>query len=249
MATIKRWRATRPASIAAAYVEAIYWHAYGWSASGAAWSTTASKEDLDVFVERLTRARDVLTVVHQLRPACGAPDALYVRVLADLRVPEAQVRAVFDASVRAYPEYLGLYYAMAHYYEPRNGGSAEAYEQFARGAVLLATAFDGAGLYPRIYEKVDYHGGGLPLKSEGIGPPDWEALRSGYESLIRRYPSSMVIVANYASVACRSHDSLLYRSLRSRIVGYEKDAYRSTSGNLQVDICDKRHDWQPGGGS
>lgn len=115
--------------------------------------------------------------------------------------------------------------------------------------VLQSSASEGVGLYARLYQLVDYQDGGLPFPGDADGPPDWETLKSRYESLMRRYPSSMGIVADFASVACRSPDSLLYRSLRSRIVGNEKDAYRSTGGNFQVDICDRRHHWQASGGA
>jgi uncharacterized protein DUF4034 len=45
----------------------------------------------------------------------------------------------------------------------------------------------------------------------------------------------------YAGVACRSTDGELYRSLRSKIAGYEHTAEMLDP----VDVCDRRHKWTP----
>ena len=237
---INTWQQARPASVAARFVEAVYWRAYAWRARGRGYSREVSKEGWELFRERMNRSKEVLEPLLGSDPGCPAPYALMIEVLTDIGAPAASVRSIFDEGVRKFPEYHGMYFAMARYYEPKWGGSLSQYERFADEATKLTSAFEGAGMYSRIYWLVD-NPAGVPFDGLETKPPRWMKLKSGFEDLMRRYPSSLHNLAQFTSVACRSEDSALYRTLRAKLVGYESQMQTGDA----IDVCDRRHHWTP----
>ncbi len=235
---LKAWQQSRPDSGAALYAEAIYWRAYAWNARGEGYAKDVSKEGWELYRERLTKAKAILTKLQASDSGCAAPYALIIGVLIDLSASDRQLRPVFFEAVRRYPEYHPIYLAMARRYEPKWGGSRAAYETFADEAAKLTRSFEGMGMYARVYWFVDYHEG-IPFDIHAGRPPVWKKLRAGYEDLVRLYPSSLHILGKFADVACRSNDSDLYRALRSKIVGYESAAKMLDP----IDACDRRHKW------
>lgn len=240
LAVIQAWQQARPQSNAALYAEAIYWRAYAWKARGGGYADTVAKEGWELFRERLNKAKDILTRLHESGAQCAAPYALTLSVLTDTGASETELAAVFERGVREYPEYHNIYFAMARHYEPKWGGSAEQYERFARKTATRTKDFEGMGMYARLYWLVDTRKD-IPFVNDTAQAPYWSALQAGYEDLMRLYPSSMHNLGKYAGVACRSTDGALYRSLRSKIVGYESSAQMLDP----IDVCDRRHKWTP----
>lgn len=238
--TIRSWQKARPHSTAALYAEAVYWRAYAWKARGGGYAGTVSAEGWELFRERLAKARQALTTLHERGARCAAPYALTLGVLTDLGAPEQMLTAVFDEAVREHREYHNIYFAMARHYEPRWGGSVEQYERFASEVAEQTRSFEGMGLYARLYWLVDSRRN-MPFTNEPGRAPYWGKLKAGYEDLMRLYPSSMHNLGKYAGVACRSDESELYRKLRSHIAGYEHGAEMLDP----VDVCDRRHKWAP----
>jgi uncharacterized protein DUF4034 len=240
LTVIQTWQQSRPWSKAALYAEAIYWRAYAWKARGGGYAHSVSKEGWELFRERLAKSKDILAALQAGGSECAAPYALTLSVLTDLGAREEQLAAVFTGAVREYPEYHNIYFAMARHYEPKWGGSAEQYGSFADQVAEQTKGFEGMGLYARLYWLVDNRRG-IPFTNDPSRAPDWRKLQAGYEDLMRLYPSSMHNLGKYAGVACRSTDGELYRSLRSKIAGYEHTAEMLDP----VDVCDRRHKWTP----
>jgi hypothetical protein len=238
--TIQAWQQARPDSKAAPYAEAIYWRSYAWKARGSGYANTVAKEGWELFRERLDKAKDILTRLHASGAQCAAPYALTLSVLTDTGASETELAAVFERGVREYPEYHDIYFAMARHYEPKWGGSVEQYEHFARTTANRTKDFEGMGMYARLYWLVDTRKD-IPFANDSAQAPYWSALHAGYEDLMRLYPSSMHNLGKYAGVACRSTDGALYRSLRSKIAGYESAAQMLDP----IDVCDRRHNWTP----
>jgi hypothetical protein len=237
---IERWQRARPQSRAALYAEAVYWRARAWDARGGGYAGSVSKEGWELFHERLIRSKEALLKLQARGFGCAAPYALAISLLTDLGAPEEELAALYKEGMQRYPEYHNLYFAMARHYEPRWGGSPEEYEAFANQAAEQTRAFEGMGMYARLYWLVDRRRN-MPFVNEEAGPPYWKKLRAGYEDLVRLYPSSMHNLGKYAGVACRSKDGELYRALRARIAGYEQSAEMLDP----IDVCDRRHDWKP----
>jgi len=238
---IQAWQQARPGSNAALYAEAIYWHAYAWKARGGGYADTVAKEGWELFRERLEKSVEILSQLRARGRGCAAPYALTLSVMTDQGAPESKLAAVFQEGIREHPEYHNIYFAMARHYEPKWGGSAARYERFALQAAKQTQAFEGMGMYARLYWLVDTRRGGIPFTDDPVQPPQWSKLQAGYEDLMRLYPSSMHNLGKYAGVACRSSDGALYRSLRSKIAGYEGSAAMLDP----IDVCDRRHKWTP----
>jgi len=238
--TIQAWQQARPESKAAPYAEAVYWRAYAWKARGSGYANTVSKEGWELFRERMAKAKDILTTLHERGAQCAAPYPLTLSVLTEMGASETELAAVFERGVREYPEYHNIYFAMARHYEPKWGGSLEQYERFARETAERTKSFEGMGMYARLYWLVDTRHG-IPFGSDDAQPPYWSKLHAGYEDLMRLYPSSMHNLGKYADVACRSSDGELYRTLRSKIAGYEDSAKMLDP----IDVCYRRHKWTP----
>jgi len=235
---INRWQRAHPTSEAALYAEAVYWHTYAWNARGTAYARSVSKEAWEIFRERLLSSRKVLDSLRTKASNCPAPYATLLSVATDMGARESELRAIFAEGLRLTTEYHQIYFEMARHYQPKWGGTVAAYEKFALEAADNSRRFEGMGMYSRIYWIVDDEGG-LPFRDGNQLPPYWKPLRQGYEDLVRLYPSSLHNLGKFAGVACRSTDGALYRTLRSKISGYEASAQMFDS----IDVCDRRHKW------
>lgn len=239
LAVIQSWQQAAPTSSAARFAEAIYWHTYAWKARGHGYGSTVSKEGWEIFRERLTKAQAILEAMPTGEAGCAAPEALRLYVLTELG-RKAELAPVYDRASRRFPEYHGIYFAMARHLEPKWGGSAAQYEAFADRVAKQTKDFEGMGMYARLYWIVD-NNSGLPFLNDPLRAPAWNKLKAGYEDLMRLYPSSMHNLGKFTDVACRSTDGELYRKLRTRLAGYEH-----TVDMLDpVDVCDRRHQWAP----
>lgn len=238
--TIKEWQKTHPKSEAAKYAEAIYWRSYAWSARGSGYSSTVSKEGWELFYERLNKAKEILGTLIKSPPVCPAPYPLALSLLTELGATESQLRDIYIEGTSRFPEYHNIYFSMSKHYQPKWGGSIEKYDTFAKQVAEQTKKFEGMGMYARLYWLVDSTDG-IPFYENSGSPPEWNKLHTGYEDLIRKYPSSMHNLGKYTDVVCRTSESKLYRELRTKINGYEPTAEMVDP----IDVCDKRHQWLP----
>lgn len=239
LVTIKAWQQASPKSAAAMYAEAIYWHHYAWKARGGGYASTVSSEGWQLFRDRLAKAEAALDAPQLAGTQCPAPDTERIELMIDQGADETRLASVYTEAVRKYPEYHPLYFSMARQYQPKWGGSAAQYETFASGVAKLTKNFEGMGMYARLYWLVDYNSG-LPFRNQPQTAPYWDKLRAGFDDLMRLYPSSIHNLGKYADVACRSTDGALYRTLRTKLEGYEEETHMSDP----VDVCDLRHHWK-----
>jgi hypothetical protein len=237
---IQAWQKERAGSEAAWVAEAVYWQSYAWRARGTGYADTVSQDAWELFKERLNKSKAILSRIHSSNSSCPAPYAMTITVLLELGAPRKLIQAVYEEGAKRFPQYHGIYFAMARTYEPKWGGSAEEYEKFANDAARATKDFEGGAMYSRIYWLVD-NNQGIPFRAESPAPPRWQSLKAGYQDLMRLYPASMNNLTKFTDVTCRSHDSELYRTLRSRIVGNEDAVFIVDS----IDVCDRRHHWAP----
>ncbi len=241
LAMLQAWRQESPQSEAAAYAEAIYWRTYAWKSRGAGYASTVSKEGWDIFRERLAKAKEALVGSRAQGHRCAAPYAFDLYLMKEMGATEDEVKAAYADAARKFPEYHNIHFAMARVYEPKWGGSAAQYERFATQVAEQTKSFEGMGMYARLYWAVDRRND-LPFLNQPGQAPHWAKLKAGYDDLMRLYPSSMHNLGKYAGVACRSTDSELYRSLRTKLDGHEHEAEMLDP----VDVCDRRHQWVAG---
>jgi len=236
---IKQWQNARPASMAAKFAEARYWHTYAWHARGSGVASQVTKEGWELFRERLAKATAVLD---ELQPLAKRIPAWYTQKI-QLAIDSGNdklARATFDEGIAQHRQFYPLYLVMARTYQAKWGGSDEKLEQFADEAVKLAKGFEGRGMYSRIFWAMDVMYG-TPFISENNPVPNWKKLNAGFADLLKYYPKGDNILNQYASVACRSNDSKLYRKLRTQLGSYLDE---SSFTLMTVDVCDRRHKWK-----
>lgn len=238
LASIKKWQTTRPGSSAAIFAEAIYWQRAAWHARGGGYAQTVTPEGWAMFKERLDKSH---ACMEKLRPIAKRFPAWYAFKIS-LAIDQDQreeMRAVFEEGAAVHPAFYPIYMEMSRSYEPKWGGDAASFEQFARETVKLAKGFEGRGLYARMFWSADT-AHSLPLMGPDSQVPSWTALNAGFADLMQRYPDNHNILNRYASYACRANDGALYRKLRTRLGDYLDEAHFEI---VPVDVCDRRFKW------
>jgi hypothetical protein len=102
-------------------------------------------------------------ILEQIRDGSGTHRSWYplkINVLNDRGASLRDIRKEFLAGVQRFPQDHEIFFAMARSYEPKWGGSKQAYEAFALESAEIAKNFEGIGTYSRLYWLVDYADGG-----------------------------------------------------------------------------------------
>jgi Domain of unknown function (DUF4034) len=235
---LKDWQAKNPKSFIAKFAEASYWRAYAWKGRGTKYSKDTPKEAWELFEARLNNSLNILSELYPEAVRNPSWYPMMIRVALSLGAQRSQIRAIFDEGQKRFPQYHSIYLAMAITLEPRWGGSTATYDGFAREAAKLTADFEGDGMYARIYWAVDFEGM-MPFKN-GATSPTWKSLKSAFDSLEVRYTNSEHNRNQFAHVACRTNDSVLYRKIRSRLGIYANEASFTVT---PLDACDAKHGW------
>src|SRR5262249_33102382 len=148
---IQAWQSMKPSSEAARFVESQYWEHYAWFARGQGYSNTVGKEGWRLFDDRMNRAKSILAHLIQTDSQCPI---VYAAMIDDMSVTgsdEAELRKVYTYASARFPTNQSIYFAMATNYQPRWGGSPAKFDAFADEAAKQTAAFEGAGMYARLY--------------------------------------------------------------------------------------------------
>lgn len=232
-ARVSAWKKQKPGSLAAKYVEARMFYVHALRVKGRDPHTAPSAEAQAISSERLAKS---LTLLRKLKRQMVDSPAWYDTHIAVLleQGSVAQARKVFDEAVKRFPQYHPLYLTMSTAYE------GQAFETFANQAVELTMQFEGRGLYARLYQQLEY-AKELPFDLTRSRFPNWPQLKGGFEDLMQRYPASITLATSFASLACRTDDSELYRNMRSKASEYFIATRFSV---IPAQACDARHQWK-----
>lgn len=232
-ARVAAWKKQKPNSVAARFVEANIYYVHALRVKGSDPHSAASPEAQAISAERLAKAANLL---RKLKSNMSDSPAWYDMSIAVLvkQGSVAEARKTFNAAVKRFPQYHPLYLTMAAAYK------GAALEAFANEAVELTSQFEGRGMYARLFRQIELSED-LPVDLQRSRFPTWPQLKGGYEDLLQRYPGSIALATGFASVACRTNESALYRELRSKASAYFIAAQFSV---VPVDACDQRHGWK-----
>jgi hypothetical protein len=239
MADVERWRSVNPKSIGAALLEAEHWYAAAWHARGNGYADSVSPEGLQLFHERLERAMKVLLGSESYAASNPLWFTVGLDVQLGLDVPQADRFALYKRGIDAFPEYFPLHFAYMVGLLPKWGGSNEAMSAFVDGVVNSSSDSLKAQMYTRLWWRIDQL---LPLETsvfDDMGA-SWHRMKEGFEALIKSFPDSVWIRANYASFACRAGDAASYSRLRTELGNNINYYLRAFPSNFSLDVCDKR---------
>jgi len=234
---LKEWRDQVPGSALQPVVAAMQMHATAWRARGRGFTSTVTKEGWQLFSERNMRAWRMLMESKKLSSAVPTWYALAIEVGADAKIPDDELRALFDEGIRRHPGYHPIYFSYARQLSPRWSGSYADADAFIVEQVAAKTNPEGETLYARLYWLIDQYNGGSPSFFQD-SLVSWKRMRSGFERLMREYPNSPWNQANFTAYACRAHDATTYGLLRPKVDATQFK--QAAPYGISLEICDAR---------
>jgi len=236
---LAKWRLHSPSSVGLAMAEATYWQMYAWDARGRGYARTVSEEGWQLFKERNIKARDALERVPRDQIKCGAWYALRIRVGRHTGEPTSKVWTVFEEGTKRFPRYHSIYFSAAEMLLPKWGGSFEEFERFARRSAEQTAAYEGEGMYARLFWIFD--------DADELDPKkvNWKRVLKGYADLNSRFPNSWWNANRHASAACRAHDRDTYIAVRTKL-GEKLLDRRAWPDDMGPDVCDLRFRYRVG---
>jgi len=237
LSQIREWRQRNPASTAVDIAEASILASWAWSARGSGYSRSVTEEGWKLFRARLDRAEAVL--LHSKVRSSGNPLWYlgYLEIAVAKGWDSAEFRALYDAAINRFPDFLPLYNRMIRSLQPRWGGSIEQIDAYIAEVVKQTEARQGKVMYARLYWYLaGAEGDDFSLFEDSAA--NWADMKTGFNQLIAATPKSNWNLNNFASFACRAGDADTYRKLRKRIgEKIYKDAWPS---NYSMEVCDER---------
>ncbi|MEV4441506.1 hypothetical protein AB0K09_21270 [Streptomyces sp. NPDC049577] len=138
--------AAEPASSLAPLISGVRLIGWGWQARTGARASEVSREQFQVFHERLRVAEERLYEAAERRPDCSAPWYFLQISGRGLQVGQELSRRRFEAAVRRSPGHLGAHQQLLQQLCRKWGGSHEAMHAFARESMLAAPAGSPLGV-------------------------------------------------------------------------------------------------------
>ncbi|GHF55533.1 hypothetical protein GCM10010218_41330 [Streptomyces mashuensis] len=130
--------AAEPQSALAHLVSGARHIGWAWQARGGGYASDVSREQFQVFFERLRVAEDALYRTAELRPDWSAPWYLLQMSGRGLQVGQEIQRRRFEATVRRCPGHMGAHQQQLQQLCKKWGGSHQEAHAFARSAMLAA---------------------------------------------------------------------------------------------------------------
>jgi hypothetical protein len=209
MERIQTWRSQFPNSTSAVIVEVEAWRTYAWQARGTGFANSVSPKAMELYRERLARARRVL----EGSKAFAATSPYWYTSMLGIATgegwPLAQQQEVFNEGITRHPRAAGIYVAMAFRMTPRWGGDFEMYRQFTDLAAERTKALYGNSMYAWMYMQYADVEHDQPFRELGI---PWPQMKSGLEEILSKYPSTWNL-NRYAYFACQANDKAAFLAL------------------------------------
>lgn len=205
---IARWESAYPNSHVVAIVKAEFHVELGWKIRDA-------QKDREKFKRELAIAREILD---RNTGAKIYPEyfAVMQTIALGERWPRQAYMSLFSEAINAEPEYYRFYFHTAQYLLPGWSGRKGDWEEFANQQRLRrGPGGEGDALYARIAWAMKTFYKDI-FRETAVS---WEIMASGFEYLIRQYPSSNYLKNAYANFAWRADDRMRLRKALAEIKG------------------------------
>lgn len=231
------WRRSYPNSLAAAFVEVMAYDQWAWNARGHDYASGVTAQAMAAFKARSLMAATVLNDIE--RQAINNPVwySLSMSIGLSISRPKEELRAIFDKSAAAFPEYYRAHHAMMRILMPRWLGSFEEVRQFIEDMAAAAPTGQGDMVYARLYWMyLNMENDDLDMISK-VGMR-WRRVLSGLDALEKQYPTSDFWINVRAAFACRVNDDQEYA--RARIKAAARLSRTGWTRQSGLEECDKK---------
>jgi hypothetical protein len=213
IARLKRWRDSRPDSIAAAVALTDAATGFGWKARGTGFNRSVTPEGRRLLSARMALADGVLVDV--ARRVSPTPE-WYRAMINSGRVrgwDRRQVTDLFERAEALEPRYLHVYDVMAEYLMPRWFGKDGDWERFAESSAERLGGREGSVVYSDIAWQMSIDG--EPLFAENRA--SWPLVKQGFIDREALYGASLRNLNAFCELAGSAGDRETTRELLLRI--------------------------------
>lgn len=236
--SLKAWRQARRQSahpllaLAASYVD------WAWELRGTDYAADTSEDQSDLMLDRLQTARDYTEKAAKLSP--HNPEIYVMRLRIAMGSGNLdEVRADFEAGVKASPGYTGLYRAMAYMLLPRWYGDTEDAAAFAVATANRTRGSEGEAMYAHIASFVSGMEG---EQFSTVHDFSWNRIQKGMRDIEKRYPGSLINLNRFAWLACLMKDRAVAKEYFDQLGSWQEGRVNpGTWRNEQ--IYRQWHDW------
>jgi len=211
---VDAWRQAHPQSPTAHVAVANLLLRLGWSFRGGGFAHTVPEANWAPFRHYTAEAQRYLEAHKEVADRDPHWYAMMEQIALRQGWERERFQLLFEEATARHPGYYAIYFRAVTYLTPRWGGDADAVDAFARLAMKMTSATEGAGLYARVYWVAisTEFGRGFP----GNSNVDWELMVQGMEDVLARYPSDWN-VQNFAYFSCLADDRPRMLSLMARM--------------------------------
>jgi hypothetical protein len=242
---INAWSQAYPKSDLALYARALWWRSSAVRLSPTRPDPKTDKGIAAAWRRRIQSSDDVLVAMKNRGKPPASPlwHELHLSNTILLGKSQADIDAVFESAVQAYPDWVYLYSMRAANWidelPPGDNGRSvsERILQLAQRLEKNSAPRWGKGAVALYYIDVE---AGRPLQFDifANGMVHWPSLNQAFRDLTSRYFVDFYL-NKHAAYACRVGDRETYYTLRPTIANHiYKSSWRS---NLSIDLCDSRY--------
>lgn len=196
---VRDWFEQDPDSIFARITMAQALVGYAWRARGADWAHNVTDDGWHLMAERATEARRILVAAESLPHDCPVFYSTWMDVAQLEGISRESYDELFTNAVSAFPTYSCFYTIRAIHLLPRWYGKLGEWEALANHAADGVGGDEGDVLYARIVWRMhDARVYGNILSEAKV---DWPRIQRGFETICRRYPSSISAPSEYCSIS------------------------------------------------
>lgn len=236
------WRHAVRGSAMADLAEAMVFRSWAWSARGFGYANSITQQNMALYEYRSNMAEAALSEVAPRAVDNPLWYTLSLEIGLDQGKDREKLQAIFDQGHARVPNYGPLYRRMLRILMPRWGGSYEDVDKFINKIYGQTAPSRGFERYAQLYS-VYARAEGDDLDLFRDTPAFWSGMRTGYLGLVKRYPTSDVVLNSFANFACRAGDSTEYKRLGTAVK--ERPSSTAWSAKYSIDACDKQ--LAPGG--
>jgi len=214
---LQNWINARPQSITAKVAMALFLKNYAWRARGSGYANTVTKEEWQLFGQRLQLALDTLNSAKDMREGCPVYWSTLMVIAQGSQASKEQFNDIFNKAIKIEPDYVGYYQKRAVYLLPRWNGDAGEWENDLTQSADHIGSDDGDMLYAQVVWYVHHYGSENVFdENKGIS---WERMQKGFEVIEKRFPDSLAAKNEYAHLAVLAGDKKTARKYFDEIDG------------------------------